>query len=319
MPCEVPPMGPVPCEGAALGLLPCEVEPVGPLPCGAELGPRAANSPEARPGIRHIGSRKDPEERMGARKASVGVIGSRKGPEPVVAVGTSPIMSCSWKDNLPPLPVRETCRTPRIDASVVLDDTWAWRPNTDAAPFEPGKLKEEAFDAEGTPFHPSITPAWLKEREFDQSENTWGMSPGEWDESVDPWSLPPPAHEMDPWSLPPAEAEYGGLHEGLQDTFPQEWNRARRKPVRRKSEFKVFVGGLAGHTTSKTLEEYFSQFQSVLHASVLSDMHSCRSRGFGFVSFADMVPELVLTQEHQIDGRLCGCRLYHQMEPRISK
>jgi hypothetical protein len=73
---------------------------------------------------------------------------------------------------------------------------------------------------------------------------------------------------------------------------------------------KVFVGGLASKTTEETLLKVFSQYGNVVHASVLVDATSRRSRGFGYVTFASEVPEHVIDKDHLIDGRMCGARLY---------
>lgn len=47
---------------------------------------------------------------------------------------------------------------------------------------------------------------------------------------------------------------------------------------------KVFVGGLAWETHSETLHRYFEQFGEILEAVVITDKHSGRSKGYGFVS-----------------------------------
>lgn len=47
---------------------------------------------------------------------------------------------------------------------------------------------------------------------------------------------------------------------------------------------KVFVGGLAWETHSDTLGQYFEQFGDILEAVVITDKHTGRSKGYGFVS-----------------------------------
>lgn len=47
---------------------------------------------------------------------------------------------------------------------------------------------------------------------------------------------------------------------------------------------KVFVGGLAWETKSETLRHYFEQFGDILEAVVITDKHTARSKGYGFVS-----------------------------------
>jgi len=49
---------------------------------------------------------------------------------------------------------------------------------------------------------------------------------------------------------------------------------------------KLFIGGLAWHTTDDTLYEGFQRFGNVEEAVVVKDRDTNRSRGFGFVRFA---------------------------------
>jgi len=50
---------------------------------------------------------------------------------------------------------------------------------------------------------------------------------------------------------------------------------------------KLFVGGLAWATDSESLKNAFSEFGEVEEATVITDRDTGRSRGFGFVTFAD--------------------------------
>jgi RNA recognition motif-containing protein len=50
---------------------------------------------------------------------------------------------------------------------------------------------------------------------------------------------------------------------------------------------KVFVGGLAWATTSDSLRTAFEACGTVVEAKVVEDRDTGRSRGFGFVTFAD--------------------------------
>ncbi|KAE8308751.1 hypothetical protein BDV41DRAFT_550434 [Aspergillus transmontanensis] len=49
---------------------------------------------------------------------------------------------------------------------------------------------------------------------------------------------------------------------------------------------KLFVGGLAWHTTDESLRSGFEQFGTVEEAIVVKDRDTGRSRGFGFVRFS---------------------------------
>jgi cold-inducible RNA-binding protein len=50
---------------------------------------------------------------------------------------------------------------------------------------------------------------------------------------------------------------------------------------------KLFVGSLSWNTDDHSLREAFSPFGEIVEATVITDRDSGRSRGFGFVTFAD--------------------------------
>ena len=50
---------------------------------------------------------------------------------------------------------------------------------------------------------------------------------------------------------------------------------------------KLFIGSLSWNTTDESLGAFFSQVGEVLSANVAKDKISGRSRGFGFVEFAN--------------------------------
>jgi cold-inducible RNA-binding protein len=50
---------------------------------------------------------------------------------------------------------------------------------------------------------------------------------------------------------------------------------------------KLFVGSLSWNTTDETLREAFARFGEVTEAKVITDRETGRSRGFGFVTFAE--------------------------------
>lgn len=53
------------------------------------------------------------------------------------------------------------------------------------------------------------------------------------------------------------------------------------------AHFRIFVGNLAGEVTDDSLLKAFSKFPSVQKARVIRDKRTTKSKGFGFVSFAD--------------------------------
>ncbi|KAI1161881.1 hypothetical protein F5B18DRAFT_626130 [Nemania serpens] len=69
----------------------------------------------------------------------------------------------------------------------------------------------------------------------------------------------------------------------------------------------LFVRGLAPHTTTETLTDFFSQHFPVKHATVVVDPQTKSSRGFGFVTFTDAEDTQSAKEQlegHKVDGRL---------------
>lgn len=68
---------------------------------------------------------------------------------------------------------------------------------------------------------------------------------------------------------------------------------------------KLFVGGLAWATTDASLRAAFSQFGEVIDAKVITDRETGRSRGFGFVTFADPseAQQAMQMDGQELDGR----------------
>ena len=50
---------------------------------------------------------------------------------------------------------------------------------------------------------------------------------------------------------------------------------------------KLFAGGLSWNTDDAGLRQAFEQFGEIIEAKVIADRETGRSRGFGFVTFAD--------------------------------
>jgi len=50
---------------------------------------------------------------------------------------------------------------------------------------------------------------------------------------------------------------------------------------------KLFVGGVSWSTTEEGLRKAFESFGEVTEAKIITDRETGRSRGFGFVTFAD--------------------------------
>jgi RNA recognition motif-containing protein len=68
---------------------------------------------------------------------------------------------------------------------------------------------------------------------------------------------------------------------------------------------KLFIGGLSISTSDEALKDYYSQFGEVVDCIVMRDGATKKSRGFGFVSFANQteVDRAMAARPHVIDNR----------------
>lgn len=69
---------------------------------------------------------------------------------------------------------------------------------------------------------------------------------------------------------------------------------------------KVYVGNLSYNLTSEQLGQLFSEAGEVTDATVISDKYSGRSKGFGFVEFAneaDAQKAIEMFHDKEVEGR----------------
>uniref|UniRef100_A0A0A9ZI28 RNA-binding protein Musashi 1 n=2 Tax=Lygus hesperus TaxID=30085 RepID=A0A0A9ZI28_LYGHE len=71
------------------------------------------------------------------------------------------------------------------------------------------------------------------------------------------------------------------------------------------SAAKLFVGGLSWQTSSDKLRQYFGMFGTVTDVLIMKDPITQRSRGFGFITFAeaDTVEKVLKVPIHTLDGK----------------
>ncbi|KAK4315248.1 hypothetical protein Pmani_013521 [Petrolisthes manimaculis] len=81
--------------------------------------------------------------------------------------------------------------------------------------------------------------------------------------------------------------------------------RGRNIPHDGEEKGKMFVGGLSWETTQESLQRYFGQYGEVIDCVVMKNSETGRSRGFGFVTFADpnKVDSVLKSGPHELDGR----------------
>jgi len=82
---------------------------------------------------------------------------------------------------------------------------------------------------------------------------------------------------------------------------------------------KVYVGNLPFGVGSNELKELFATYGEVTEAVVISDKYSGRSKGFGFVTFADDAAATKAIEEmngKEVQGRALKVNEAKPMEPR---
>jgi len=87
-------------------------------------------------------------------------------------------------------------------------------------------------------------------------------------------------------------------------------------PVQASPDTKMFVGGVLTTTTSATLGAYFAQFGSVVEARIVMDRVTGRSKGYAFVTFADVdsAARAAAPGIHMIEGKACNTNLVSQKD-----
>jgi len=80
--------------------------------------------------------------------------------------------------------------------------------------------------------------------------------------------------------------------------------------IEKKSDVKVFLGGLSADVDQKKINEFFFQFGEVVNSVVMVDAVTGRSRGFGFVTFSDResVTELMKNPVFEFCGKEIQCK-----------
>lgn len=82
---------------------------------------------------------------------------------------------------------------------------------------------------------------------------------------------------------------------------------------------KLFVGNLSWGIDDAKLSEAFAEFGEVVEAKVITDKFSGRSKGFGFVTFAneeDAAKAVEGLNEKEVDGRPITVNVAKPMKPR---
>merc|ERR1719197_411682 len=73
---------------------------------------------------------------------------------------------------------------------------------------------------------------------------------------------------------------------------------------------KIFVGAIAQGTSEEEFTQYFQKYGEITDSVIMIDKHTGRSRGFGFVTFAEAssVSSVLEHNEHELNGKRLDCK-----------
>ncbi|XP_023372361.1 RNA-binding protein Musashi homolog 2-like [Otolemur garnettii] len=85
----------------------------------------------------------------------------------------------------------------------------------------------------------------------------------------------------------------------------------------------MFIGGLSWQTSPDSLRDYFSKFGEIRECMVMRDPTTKRSRGFGFVTFADpaSVDKVLGQPHHELDSKTIDPKVAfpRRAQPKVSR
>lgn len=102
-----------------------------------------------------------------------------------------------------------------------------------------------------------------------------------------------------------AGSQDNGSEEQILNDESNSFGAAKRNADEPEQMRKLFIGGLDYKTSEETLWKHFEKFGDVIDCVVMREPQSKRSRGFGFVIYANssMVDKAQLARPHEVDGR----------------
>ncbi|CAF1028179.1 unnamed protein product [Brachionus calyciflorus] len=103
----------------------------------------------------------------------------------------------------------------------------------------------------------------------------------------------------------PQDVQMSNENTDSQDCQIEQAQNYTEEPTEPEHFRKVFIGGLSFKTDDETFKTYFSKYGQLVDYVVMKDKESGKSRGFGFVTYANstQVDELMKNRPHTIDGR----------------
>ena len=79
---------------------------------------------------------------------------------------------------------------------------------------------------------------------------------------------------------------------------------------------KLYVGNLSFNATEDGLRELFSQYGEVIEVNIITDRHTGRARGFGFVQMENAEAAIAALNETDYEGRTLTVNIARERPPR---
>jgi RNA-binding protein Musashi len=139
----------------------------------------------------------------------------------------------------------------------------------------------------------------------DGNSETERVSSGNQVQGEQTQQVPPPPQQQQQPQQPQQQQQQQGQYSQDDSYQSQSAAEAKRKADLSREGGKMFIGGLDWDTDEDRLKEYFSQYGEVVEHTIMREASTGRSRGFGFLTFADSksVQEVLKTQ-HVLDGKV---------------
>jgi len=84
---------------------------------------------------------------------------------------------------------------------------------------------------------------------------------------------------------------------------------------------KIFLGGISFDSTESTIKDYFGTYGAVEEVIVMTDSLTNKSRGFGFVTFAELegAEAALVSKDHMVDGKNVEVKMAQPKTDRAQK
>ncbi|KAF4660359.1 hypothetical protein FOL47_007193 [Perkinsus chesapeaki] len=193
-----------------------------------------------------------------------------------------------------------TPETPAADPS--MQPTSEAEPSTEASPAEPSTEASLAGDAPAATTQPAVSSEQAAPGQEAPHSQATPQPPAEAPQRSTGGFDAPPSRPQQGFSSGPGQTGLGSQSSPMPPPATPSYS---GPPKRGDDTKKVFIGGLPRDADKAAIDEYFSQFGTVVDSVVMMDRMTGRSRGFGFATFdtKEQMLNCVASAPHSILGK----------------